>query len=101
MTRIPMDEQETTISFSRIDDTALISTTDSILIRKLKSLEARYPNDYMITDLGHGIECVCPKDLIKYGHSPSPKLIENGKRVARLRDEYIAREKAKFLGDIV
>lgn len=96
MSRIPMDEQQSTIAMSRNDDYAVIRTSDTIMMRKLRTMAEKYPDDYDIVDYGDEIECQVPKSLIKFGHSPSLQAIERGKRLARQRDEYIAREKAKY-----
>ena len=96
MPRVPLAEQQTTIAMDRLDDMAVIFSSDTIMVKKLKALAAKYPDDYIITEYDEAIECRIPKGLIRFGHSPSPKAIENGKRVARQRDAYLASERAKY-----
>lgn len=94
---VPINEQETTISFMRDESFAMIYTSDSTMITKIEKLRKTNPDTYMLVkDLGCGkFYKVLDKTLISLRSKKVKREMTEEQRQAasdRLRK---AREKVK------
>ena len=89
MKSIPTCEQETTINYSRTDDTAFIWTSDVITMNKLDKLVEKDDSPWECIDIAknpeYGIlakEYKCPKNMISFRSKKIVQSEEHRKKLA-------------------
>ncbi len=90
---IPLEERETSIGWSRLDDDATIYTTDETVMTRLEKLVAENPKEWRVKEL-HTVEgklvgktYICPVKLVSFrGKSIRLSAEEKQRRAELLRN---------------